>query len=72
VTTPKSQNPPGRPRCPVRGCPVVYRGGPPRLCPSHQDDGTASVKQPYQDAAAWLGIMAAPGETTTERPGIGD
>jgi hypothetical protein len=24
------------PRCPFRGCPIRYRGGPDRPCPAHQ------------------------------------
>ena len=55
------------PRCPVRGCPVRYRGGPDRLCPGHQDDGV-------HDQAAELGIdlgpraVWQPRETTKEDP----
>jgi hypothetical protein len=27
---------PAKARCPVKGCFVIYRGGPDRLCPEHQ------------------------------------
>jgi hypothetical protein len=27
-----------QPRCPIRGCFIVYRGGDDRLCPIHQAD----------------------------------
>jgi hypothetical protein len=50
----------GRPACPVRGCPVRYRGGPDRLCPDHVDE---PVRDPA--AEAWRerldALMGAPG-----------
>ncbi len=43
------------PRCPVKACPIRYRGGPDRLCPSHQDDGHGDITA----AAQALGIDLA-------------
>lgn len=34
-----SVEPASLPRCTERGCPVVYRTGPPRPCTMHADDG---------------------------------
>jgi hypothetical protein len=50
--------PPARimPRCPVKGCPVRYRGGPDRLCPAHQDEHGLGVI----GRAAEYGIDQAP------------
>ena len=47
------------PRCLVRACPVVYRSGPPRLCPIHADEdgGTVAAR-----LAAFADLAAPPGE----------
>jgi hypothetical protein len=42
-----------RPRCPERGCPIRYRGGPDRACPEHQDE-------PDWSRMAWTTLMDAP------------
>ena len=42
-------NPPPVPRCPVRACPVRYRGGEDRLCPVHEHD-----HEDHPVAPAWL------------------
>jgi hypothetical protein len=41
-----------RPRCLVKGCPVIHRGGPDRLCPPHQRE-LATVG----DTSAVAGLM---------------
>jgi hypothetical protein len=51
------------PRCPVRGCPVRYRGGPDRLCPGHQADHD-DTGQPTRAA-----LLAAPAADRPEPPG---
>ncbi len=45
------------PRCPFKGCPVRYRGGPDRLCAEHQHGGGDLLA-----AARELGIELAPGD----------
>lgn len=52
------------PRCPFKGCPVRYRGGPDRLCPEHQrEDGGTDL------AERMAAVMAAPAEHGSDGEG---
>ncbi len=52
-----------QPRCPFRGCPTRYRGGPDRFCPMHQDEDNLIGK-----AARELGISMS--ELAASAPGF--
>lgn len=60
------------PRCPERGCPVRYRGGPDRLCPEHQAEA-ADVAQLAEELGAELaapkGITGKASPWQADRPG---
>lgn len=55
------------PRCTMRGCPVVYRSGPPRPCPMHADDAADLLT----GRAAAMGVIMAtqPGEHDDDSDG---
>jgi len=46
------------PRCPHKGCPIRYRGGPDRPCREHRPDNTAWSGR----LAELTQTMAAPGD----------
>ena len=53
------------PRCPVRACPVRYRGGPDRLCAEHQaDDSTVTAAGLSQHRSVWAD---GPGDQSDDR-----
>jgi hypothetical protein len=47
------------PRCPFRGCPVRYRGGPDRPCPEHQH---ADPYAAFAAQSAGINLAARPSE----------